>query len=54
MILDAVAAFVFLFKGEFASFGRVFTAHLKFYGSMYQLMKNGGSSSKPEKTKHSV
>ncbi len=39
MILDAVAAFVFLFKGEFASFGRVFTAHLKFYGSMYQLMK---------------
>ena len=39
MVLDGVAAFMFLFKGEFKSFGRVFTAHLKFYGMLPKLLK---------------
>lgn len=39
MILDGVAAFVFIFKGEFRSFGRVFTAHLKFYSNLPSLTK---------------
>lgn len=38
MILDGLAAFVFLFKGEFVAFGKVFTAHLKFWGHLPQLM----------------
>jgi hypothetical protein len=39
MVLDGVAAFVFLLKGEFGSFGRVFTAHLKFYQNLPSLLK---------------
>ncbi|MCK9411021.1 MAG: glycosyltransferase family 2 protein [Prolixibacteraceae bacterium] len=39
MILDGVAAFVFIFKGEFRSFERVFTAHVKFYFSLPSLIK---------------
>lgn len=39
MVLDGVAAFAFLFKGEFKSFGRVLTAHLKFYRALPQLIK---------------
>ena len=39
MILDGVAALVFLLKGEFRSFGSVFYAHLKFYGNLPRLMK---------------
>jgi len=39
MVLDGVAAFAFLFKGEFGSFGRVFTAHLKFYRHLPLLLK---------------
>lgn len=39
MVLDGVAAITFLFKGDFRSFGRVFTAHLKFYGMLAKLMK---------------
>ncbi len=39
MILDGLAAFAFLLKGEFGSFGRVFSAHLKFYGNLPRLRK---------------
>ncbi len=39
MILDGLAAFVFLFKGEFRSFVMVFNAHLKFYSHLPQLLK---------------
>jgi len=39
MILDGVAAFVFLMKAEFGSFGSVFTAHLKFYRALPKLIK---------------
>ena len=39
MILDGIAAFVFLFKGEFGSFYKVLTAHLKFYGHLPCLIK---------------
>jgi GT2 family glycosyltransferase len=39
MILDGVAAFVFLIQGEFGSFGSVFKAHLKFYRNLSGLMK---------------
>jgi GT2 family glycosyltransferase len=38
MVLDGMAAFVFLLKGEFGSFGRVFSAHMKFYRYLPQLM----------------
>lgn len=39
MVLDGVAAFAFLFKGEFKSFMMVLTAHLKFYRALPQLIK---------------
>jgi len=39
MILDGLAAFTFLLKGEFGSFGRVFSAHLMFYGNLPRLRK---------------
>ena len=39
MVLDGLAAFVFLFKGEFGSFRRVLSAHLKFYLHIPALMK---------------
>ncbi len=39
MVLDGLAALVFLFKGEFRSFGMVFTAHMKFYSHLPQLLK---------------
>ena len=39
MILDGVAALVFLLKGEFRSFGSVFHAHLQFYRNLTRLMK---------------
>ncbi len=39
MILDGLAALVFLLKGEFGAFGKVFSAHLKFYASLPSLMK---------------
>jgi GT2 family glycosyltransferase len=39
MILDGVAALVFLLKGEFRSFGSVFHAHMKFYGNLTRLRK---------------
>jgi hypothetical protein len=38
MVLDGLAALVFLFTGQFGSFGRVFTAHLKFYGNLAKLI----------------
>jgi len=38
MILDGLAAFVFLLKGEFVAFGNVFLAHLKFYRHLPQLV----------------
>ncbi len=34
MILDGVAAFQFLLKGEFSNFGAVFKAHISFYRSI--------------------
>jgi GT2 family glycosyltransferase len=39
MVLDGAAAFVFLFRGDFKSFGSVFKAHLKFYGRLPKLIK---------------
>lgn len=39
MILDGLAAFAFIFKGEFGAFLKVLTAHLKFYGQLPLLMK---------------
>ena len=39
MVLDGIAAFVFLLKGEFNAFGSVFTAHLKFYSQLPPLIK---------------
>jgi len=39
IILDGLAALVFLLKGEFNAFGKVFSAHLKFYRHLPQLMK---------------
>ncbi len=39
MILDGVAALVFLLKGEPKSFGKVFSAHLKFYRSLPSLAR---------------
>jgi hypothetical protein len=39
MILDGMAAFVFLLKGEFGACGKVFLAHMKFYGSLPHLIK---------------
>jgi len=39
MILDGIAALVFLMKGEFSSFGSVLTAHLKFYLALPKLTK---------------
>ena len=39
MILDGLAAFTFVFKGEFGAFGKVLTAHLKFYGQLPLLLK---------------
>lgn len=39
MILDGLAAFSFLLKGEFGAFGKVFTAHLKFYTHLPGLTK---------------
>jgi hypothetical protein len=39
MVLDGMAALVFLFKGELSSFKMVFSAHLKFYSSLSSLIK---------------
>lgn len=39
MILDGMAAFVFLLKGETASFGRVFAAHMQFYAHLSGMLK---------------
>lgn len=39
MVLDGLAACVFLLKGEFRSFGMVFSAHLKFYSNLSYLRK---------------
>ncbi len=39
MILDGIAAFTFLLKGEFGSFGSVFSAHLKFYRELPELVR---------------
>lgn len=39
MILDGLAALVFLLKGDFKSFGMVFSAHLKFYRNLPGLIK---------------
>jgi hypothetical protein len=39
MILDGLAAAVFLFKGEFSSFIKVLSAHLKFYGALPRLIR---------------
>ena len=39
MILDGLAAFTFIFKGEFGAFLKVLTAHLKFYRQLPLLMK---------------
>lgn len=39
MILDGLAAFTFLFKGEWGAFGKVFLAHMKFYGQLPKLLK---------------
>jgi len=39
MLLDGAAAFAFLLKGEGRSFGKVFAAHLKFYGSLSSLIR---------------
>lgn len=39
MILDGMAAFVFLLKGEFGSFRKVFAAHLTFYKSLPSLIR---------------
>ena len=39
MILDGIAALVFLLKGEFRSFKSVFTAHMKFYSQLPKLIK---------------
>ncbi len=39
MVLDGLAALVFLLKGEFGSFGKVFLAHLRFYQHLPQLIK---------------
>lgn len=39
MILDGMAAFVFLLKGETGSFGRVFAAHMRFYANLGSLLK---------------
>jgi GT2 family glycosyltransferase len=51
MILDGIAAIVFLLKGEFGSFGRVFTAHLKFYANLSKLIKKRRVISKNKKNK---
>jgi GT2 family glycosyltransferase len=51
MVLDGVAAFMFLFKGEFGSFGRVFTAHLKFYGMLPKLIKERSNIMRSSKNK---
>ncbi len=39
LLLDGLAACAFLLKGEFGSFVRVFTAHLKFYFNLPRLIK---------------
>ena len=39
MILDGLAALLFLMKGEFSSCGSVFTAHLSFYRALPKLIK---------------
>jgi len=39
MVLDGVAALVFLLKGEFGSFGKVFHAHVIFYSSLPGLIR---------------
>ncbi len=39
MILDGLAAAVFLFKGEFNSFVKVLSAHLKFYAAIPRLIR---------------
>jgi GT2 family glycosyltransferase len=39
MILDGMAAFVFLLKGETKSCGRVFAAHMKFYANLSSMLK---------------
>lgn len=39
MVLDGMAAFVFLLKGETGSFGRVFAAHMKFYANLFRMLK---------------
>lgn len=39
MILDGLAAFTFIFKGEFGAFVKVLAAHLKFYGQLPLLIK---------------
>ncbi|MCL4483169.1 MAG: glycosyltransferase family 2 protein [Bacteroidetes bacterium] len=51
MILDGFAAFVFLLKGEFGSFGRVFSAHLKFYGNLPRLWKKRRNIFRTRKSK---
>jgi GT2 family glycosyltransferase len=51
MVLDGVAAFVFLFKGDFRSFGGVFTAHLKFYGMLPKLIKERSNIMRLSKNK---
>jgi GT2 family glycosyltransferase len=51
MLLDGVAAFVFLFKGEFGSFGRVFTAHVKFYVMLPKLIKERSNIMRSSKNK---
>ncbi len=51
MVLDGIAAFVFLLKGEFGSFGRVFAAHLKFYRNLSQLFRKRRSVFSTSKNK---
>ena len=51
MILDGMAAFVFLLKGETGSFGRVFAAHMKFYANLFSLLKKRRAIFRTRKTK---
>ena len=39
MILDGMAALVFMLNGEFGACGKVFLAHMRFYGSLPLLIK---------------
>ncbi len=51
MILDGMAAFVFLIKGETGSFGRVFAAHMKFYANLLSLLRKRRVIFRTRKTK---